>query len=227
MLIVFIRATILYGLIMFCIRLMGKRQLGELQPSELVITILLSNIASLPIEDTSIPLILGAVPLLVLVGCELIVSNISLKSKKFRSFVSGSPVIVIKQGVIDQNELRKLRFSIDDLMEIVRQNSIFDIRDVEYAIVETTGKISILPKYQAQTVTAKMLNIQGNEDIPPIVIISDGELLESAIRACNIEKEWVYKTIAQHNYSINDIFLMTCIDTNDYYIVQKNYSKNA
>lgn len=224
MLIVFIRATLLYGLIMFCVRLMGKRQLGELQPSELVITILLSNIASLPIEDTSIPLILGAVPLLVLVGCELIISNISLKSKKFRSFVSGSPVIVIREGVIDQEELRKLRFSIDDLMEIVRQSSIFDIRDVEYAIVETTGKISILPKFQAQAVTTKMLELDGEEDIPPIVIISDGELLESAIRACDIERDWVFKTVAEHNCAIKDVFLMTCDNTKDYHLVEKTLS---
>lgn len=224
MLIVFIRATLLYGLIMFCIRLMGKRQLGELQPSELVITILLSNIASLPIEDTSIPLILGAVPLLVLVGCELFTSYISLKSKKFRSFVSGSPVIVIRDGIINQDELRKLRFSIDDLMEIVRQSSIFDIRDVQYAIVETTGKISILPKFKAQTVTAEMLNLDSEEDIPPVVIISDGELLESAVRACNIEKEWVFKTIAKHNYAVKDVFLMTCDNTKDYYIVEKTIS---
>lgn len=222
MLIVFIRAIILYGLIMFCIRLMGKRQLGELQPSELVITILISNVASLPIEDTSIPLILGAIPLLVLVGCELITSNISLKSKKFRSFVSGSPVIVISDGVIDQNELKKLRFSIDDLMEIIRQSSIFDIRDVQYAIVETTGKISILPKFSAQTVTASMVGLTKEEDIPPIVIISDGELLESAIRACNIEKDWVYKTVAKHNCAISDVFLMTCDNTKDYYLVEKN-----
>lgn len=221
MLIVFVRATILYGLIMFCIRLMGKRQLGELQPSELVITILLSNIASLPIEDTSIPLILGTVPLLVLVGCELFISNISLKSKKFRSFVSGSPVIVINNGVIDQDELRNLRFSIDDLMEIIRQNSIFDIRDVQYAIVETTGKVSILPKFKAQTITADMLQLEAEEDIPPIVIISDGELLLSALRACNIDKDWVYKTIAENNCAIKDIFLMTCDDTKDYYIVEK------
>lgn len=224
MLIVFIRATLLYGLIMFCIRLMGKRQLGELQPSELVITILLSNIASLPIEDTSIPLILGAVPLLVLVGCELFTSYISLKSKKFRSFVSGSPVIVIREGVIDQEELRKLRFSIDDLMEIVRQSSIFDIRDVEYAIVETTGKISILPKFKAQSVTADMLNLKSEEDIPPIVIISDGELLESAVRACDIEREWVFKTVAEHNLAIKEVFLMTCDNTKDYYIVEKTIS---
>lgn len=224
MLIVFIRAIILYGLIMFCIRLMGKRQLGELQPSELVITILISNVASLPIENTSIPLILGAIPLLVLVGCELIISNISLKSKKFRSFVSGSPVIVIREGEIDQEELRKLRFSIDDLMEIARQSSIFDIRDVQYAIVETTGKVSILPKFKAQNVTADMLNLTSDEDIPPIVIISDGELLLSAIKACKIEKDWVYKTIAENNYAVKDIFLMTCDNTKDYYIVEKTLS---
>ena len=115
MLVVFLRAAFLYVLVTFSLRLMGKRQLGELQPTELVITILISNIASLPIEDANIPMVLGAIPVLVLVAFELVVSNISLQSKGFRSMVSGKPVIVIQNGQLDQRKLRKLRFSIDDL----------------------------------------------------------------------------------------------------------------
>ena len=111
--IVLIRAVLLYLLIIFCMRLMGKRQLGELQPSELVITILISNIASLPIEDNSIPMIMGIVPIVVLSGFELITSNISLKSKKFRTLVSGKPVIIVRNGEIDQKAMKDLRFSID------------------------------------------------------------------------------------------------------------------
>ena len=118
--IVFIRAILLYLLIIFCLRLMGKRQLGELQPSELVITILISNIASLPIEDNSIPMIMGVVPIVVLVGFELIISSISLRSKRFRTLVSGKPMIIVRNGQIDQSAMKKLRFSIDDLMETLR-----------------------------------------------------------------------------------------------------------
>lgn len=222
MLVVLFRAAILYGLIMFCIRLMGKRQLGELQPSELVITILISNIASLPIEDTGIPLILGAIPVLVLVSCEIIISNVSLKCKRFRSFVSGTPVVVINDGTLDQLQLRKIRFSIDDLMESLRQAGVFDIRDVEYAIVETTGKVSILQKFHAQTVTPEMLKLTGEKAIPPMVVISDGELIKSAVTACNVTEEWVRETVHQQGYTQKQVFLMTCTPDKDYYIVKKN-----
>lgn len=222
MLVVFFRAIILYGLIMFCIRLMGKRQLGELQPSELVITILISNIASLPIEDTGIPLILGAIPVLILVSCEIIVSNISLKCKRFRSFVSGTPVVVVNDGILDQRQLRKIRFSIDDLMESLRQAGIFDIRDVEYAIVETTGKVSVLQKFHAQTVTPEMLKLTGEKAIPPMVVVSDGELIMSAVEVCNVTETWVLETIASQGCTKKQVFLMTCTPSKDYYIVKKN-----
>ena len=168
--IVFIRAILLYLLIIFCLRLMGKRQLGELQPSELVITILISNIASLPIEDNSIPMIMGVVPIVVLVGFELIISGISLHSRRFRTLVSGKPVVLIQNGQIDQSAMKQLRFSIDDLMETLRGKSVFDLRDVQYAIVETTGQVNILQKYKAQTVTARMLDLKGSDADPPTVV---------------------------------------------------------
>lgn len=222
MLVVFFRAVILYILIMFCIRMMGKRQLGELQPSELVITILISNIASLPIEDTGIPLILGAIPVLVLVSCEIFISNISLKSKKFRKFVSGSPMIVIHDGVIDQLQLRKLRFSIDDLMESLRQANIFDIRDVEYAVVETTGKVSILQKFHAQNTTPKMLGIKGGKDqTPPVVVVSDGIIINDAMKACGIDEKFVYSILDKHRCTLKQAFLMTCDQKRDIHFVKK------
>ncbi|MEG2814477.1 MAG: DUF421 domain-containing protein, partial [Oscillospiraceae bacterium] len=205
---------------MFSLRLMGKRQLGELQPSELVVTILISNIASLPIENTEIPMILGAVPVLALVFFELIVSNVSLQSKFFRGFISGKPIIVIRNGEINQNQLRKLRFSIDDLMESLRQNAIFDVRDVDYAIVETTGKVSILQKFEAQNVTAKMMKINGQDVTPPAVIISDGQLVLSALNACNLDEKWVNETLKLNEVTIKKVFLMTATNKKDYYIVK-------
>lgn len=222
MLVVFFRAIFLYILIMFSIRLMGKRQLGELQPSELVITILISNIASLPIEDTNIPMILGVIPVLILVSFDILISNISLKSKGFRSFISGSPMIIIHDGMIDQKQLRKLRFSIDDLMESLRQSGIFDLQEVEYAIVETTGKVSVLQKCDTQSVTPKMLHIECESKAPPVVIISDGKLVESALDAYHIKKSWVYQMIATQKCTLNTVFLMTCNKDLDYYIVKKN-----
>lgn len=221
MLVVFLRALVLYIIIMFSLRLMGKRQLGELQPTELVVTILVSNIASLPIEDLNMPMILGTIPILALVGFELIVSNISLQSKWFRGFLSGKPMIIIENGKIDQKQMRKLRFSIDDLMGTIRQHNIFDIRDVSYAIVETNGQVSILQKFEKQSVTPEMIGINGNQDTPPVVIISDGKLIASSLQDCRVDENWVNKILQKENYKIKDVFMMIANDKRDYYIIKK------
>ena len=133
MLVVFIRTLILYAIVVVGMRLMGKRQLGELQPSELVITILISNIATLPIEDTSVPLLSGAVPILTLMCFEVILSYIAMRSLRLRTFICGTPRIVIREGHIDQQELKTLRYSVDDLMEQLRANGIFDVQEVDLA----------------------------------------------------------------------------------------------
>ena len=180
MLVVFFRAVILYILVTLCLRLMGKRQLGELQPAEFVITILISNIASLPIEDTNIPMVLGLIPVFVLVAFEVIVSTLSLSSKRFRSIMSGKPVIVIYNGQIDQEKLKQLRFSIDDLMESLQQQGVFRVQDVWYAIVETTGKVSVMQRFEARTVTPADLSLSGghpsgrHEDRAPAVFPQAG-----------------------------------------------------
>lgn len=209
MLTVFFRAILLYLLVIFALRLMGKRQLGELQPTELVITILISNIASLPIEDPSIPMAMGAIPILVLVAFELIVSNISLKSRGFRKFISGNPVVVISDGKIDQNALHNLRFSVDDLMESLREQNIFNIAEVHFAIVETTGKVSVMQKFQSQTVTPKMLGLTGKDETPAIVIISDGKLISESMLRYQISQSWLDDVLQKHQKQIGEIFLMT------------------
>ncbi len=206
--IVLIRAILLYLLIIFCLRLMGKRQLGELQPSELVITILISNIASLPIEDNSIPMVMGVVPIIVLVTFELITSSVSLKSKKFRSLVSGKPMVIIHDGKVDQQAMHKLRFSIDDLMESLRAKSIFDISDVQYAIVETTGQVSVLQKHAAQSATAGMLKLPGRDADPPSILISDGVVLKEALKEAGLTEKWLHSILRSQSLAPADVFLM-------------------
>lgn len=225
MLVVFFRALILYMLIIVCLRLMGKRQLGELQPSELVITILISNIASLPIEDTGIPMILGAIPVLALVCFEIIISSISLKSKWFRSIISGNPIVIINNGELIQDQLKNLRFTIDDLMAALRENNIYDIRDVQYAIVETTGKVSVLQKYDAQTVTNRDMKLKGNDPAPATVVISDGKIIKSALQSIGLTEDWVLSISKANATSIEDIFIMTVNHKNDYYIIKKQKTK--
>lgn len=221
MFIVFFRVLLVYALIIASLRLMGKRQLGQLQPSELVVTILVSNIATMAIEDVNVPLIGGFIPILTLVAFDVIISTVTLKLRAARRIVSGTPRVIIRDGKIDQNELRELRFTIDDMMEQLRGNNIFDIRDVAFAIVETTGSLSVYQKFDAQPVTAKMLNLQPQpgDSVPPVVIISDGAVIDSGLLYCNLKYEWLEKTVTENGYNTKDIFLMTCNRQADYLIV--------
>ncbi|MFR9188851.1 MAG: DUF421 domain-containing protein [Anaerotruncus massiliensis (ex Togo et al. 2019)] len=183
MYIVFIRVLIIYALIILSLRLMGKRQIGQLQPSELVVTILVSNIATMAIEDSNVPLIGGIIPILTLVSFDVLISAMTLRYKKMRRIVSGTPRVIIRDGKIDQKQLKELRFTIDDMMEELRGKDIFDVRDVAFAIVETTGSLSVYPKFTAQPATAGMLNLQAppGADAPPVVLIADGVVIDSAL----------------------------------------------
>lgn len=193
--IVFIRVLIIYALIILSLRLMGKRQIGQLQPSELVVTILVSNIATMAIEDSNVPLIGGIIPILTLVSFDVLISAMTLRYKKMRRIVSGTPRVIIRDGKIDQKQLKELRFTIDDMMEELRGKDIFDVRDVAFAIVETTGSLSVYPKFTAQPATAGMLNLQAppGADAPPVVLIADGVVIDSALGYCNLKYEWLEK----------------------------------
>ena len=123
--------------------------------------------------------------------------------------VSGKPVIVVQDGRLDQQTLRKLRFSIDDLMESLRQQGIFDLRDVQYAIVETTGKVSVLPKAAAQPVTSEMLGLKGEDRDPPVIAVSDGQIIGSALERCGVSREWLAGVLAEQGKTVNEVFLLT------------------
>ena len=228
MAIVMIRTILLYLLITIALRIMGKRQLGELQPSELVTTILVSNIATLPVEDTGIPLLAGVIPIFTLMCFEVFTSYIVLKNKRIRRVVAGNPVIVIRDGQIRQQELEKLRLNIDDIMAQLRAQNIFDIREVSFAVVETTGSLSVYQKFPARNVTAQMLSLPEDaaSNFPPLVIISDGTLIDSALRMCNLREEWLRATLEAQKIAQEDVFLMTCDRSANYYIVPKEKKRN-
>lgn len=147
-----IRTFILYITVIFSVRFMGKRQIGQMQPTELVITILISNIATLSLEDPDTPLMNGLAPILFLVSTDVIISVLTMRSEKFRKFISGSPQIIINHGILDHKKLRTLRMSQDDLTEALRGLSIFDISEVQFAVVETNGQISAYQKEPYRTV---------------------------------------------------------------------------
>lgn len=207
----FFRTLILYAVIVFGIRLMGKRQLGELQPTELVITIIISNIATLPLEEVDTPLFMGLVPIISLVACEVLMSLLSLHSKKARRILSGKPAIVIEHGKIDQKKLHELRYSADDLMAQLRSQSIFDVSEVEFAIVETTGTLSIYQKYLNRNMTPSTLNMpdEQQKNSPALVVVSEGYVNHTNLKVMNKTGEWVEQIAGSYHTSIDRVFLMT------------------
>lgn len=209
MAIVLIRACILYIVIAFSLRLMGKRQLGELQPSELVVTILISNIAAIPVEDSSIPMIMGIVPILTLVCLDVIMSQIMLKSARFRKLMIGSPRIIISEGVILQKEMRRLRYTVDDLTEAMREQQIFDINEVQFAIVETTGKVNFFQKKDFQPACKQDVGAGGSTENPQSVVIRDGIEDEEQLRILGLGHGWLMQKLRENSLSMSQVFLMT------------------
>ncbi len=224
MLIVFIRAIILYILIIFSIRLMGKRQLGELAPSELVVTILVSNIATLPIEDINIPLVMGVIPILTLVCLDVLMSLVTLKFRSVRKLVSGSAKIIISDGKIDQAMLKELRFSTDDVMESLRGMQIFDISQVQYAIVETTGKISAYLKDDYQTVTNERFSHKSPKN-PPTLLIDNGVLIKGALKEIHKTIGWLDDVLRQEEMKLCDVFYMSADKAGKYTLIKKEKAR--
>lgn len=209
MAVILIRACILYAVITFSLRLMGKRQLGELQPSELVVTILISNIASMPVEDSSVPMLMGIIPIFALVCIDVIMSTIMMKSPRFRKLIIGSPRIIISEGVIQQKEMKRLRYTVDDLVEAMREQQIFDLSEVHYAIVETNGKIHFMQKKDCQNATRSDTGHGGTTIDPPAVIIRDGVKDEEQLMRLGLGEKWLNSKLREQNVPIKDVFLMT------------------
>ena len=216
-----IRTILLYMLIIFSLKIMGKRQISELQTSELVVTLLVSNIATIPMQNPGQPLISGAIPIIALVIFEVVVSVIMLKNSKFRKFLCGSPIVVIDDGKIMQNELKTLRMTVEDLSEELRQLDVFSLEYVSYAIVETNGKLSVLKKPDKQPPDASSLGIEVPDEGIDAVVVSDGEISDFSLSLCGLSKEWIEEVVQNENIKISDIFIMTANKNKDYNIIEK------
>lgn len=221
MCVVLVRSVMLYILVIFAVRLMGKRQLGELQPSELVITILVSNIATLPIEDVNIPVVVGVTPILALVCFEVMTSWINLHFPKLRELVSGSPKIVIRGGRIERDILRELRFSVDDLLMALRSKDIFDLDEVQFAMVETTGSISVMKKQSSDTPTRSDMAVPAEEADPPVLIISDGLFVGKAMKSLKVSRSAVEMLLSANGLGVKDVFIMTIDSTGSCFVADK------
>jgi len=219
--VVFIRAIILYMLLVFSVRLMGKRQIGELQPSELAVTILISNIATLPVEDTGTPLLTGIIPIITLASLDVIMSWLAIKSRAVRRVMSGTPVIIIRDGKLDQKQMKEIRFTVDDLVESLRGQGIFDISEVQFAVVETTGNLSVYQKYPYRNVTNADIEAKGKSIDPPEIIIADGEPDGDAMKRLTLSMEWIERTLKKEKTAIGDVFLMTVDTDRNYSLIRK------
>lgn len=213
MLTTIIRVVILYLFVSAAIRIMGKRNIGELQPTELVITLLLSEFASIPIEDNSIPLINSLIPVMILISLEIINSVISMKSTKFRNISDGNALLIIKDGKLDQKQLKKLRFTVDDVLSALRQKDVFDINEVAYAIIETNGTLSVLLKPKFQNATKQDVKVKTKNDGYTCPVIIDGVVLKKNLDVLEINKEDIEKILEKKKVNKKQVFLMN-IDKN-------------
>lgn len=221
MIIAAIRTVLLYIIIIFAVRMMGKRQISEMQTSELVITLLMSNIASIPMQDTDQSMLSGVIPIMILLSCEILISYLMLKRSSIRRIICGKPVIVINNGKVDQQAMKQLRISTEDLYEQLRQKDVFDINEVAYAILETNGKMSVFKKSMFEPVTPKDMDIKKDENILQTVIISDGEIARSSMKICSLDTDWLYQTLKNENIRLKDIFIMTADKYKNYKIIRK------
>ena len=221
MLITIYRTAILYFFLIFIMRLLGKRQIGQLQPGELVITMLISEIALIPMENNETPIYRAVVPIAVLAVLELATSFAALKFIRLRSLFQGHSIVVIRNGELDRKQLRRLRYSIDDLLESLREKDIFDISEVQYAIVETDGTLSVLLKPENRPASVKDVNAEPDNNGLPRVLISDGRIIDSQIKKSVMSEKEVENLLKKHKIGRKDVLLLTVDDNGNVNIIKK------
>lgn len=221
MLITLIRTVILYGLVLCTFRILGKRQVGQLQPADLVITLMLSEILVIPMQDTHIPLMNTFIPVLTLIALEIFVSLLCTKSIRARTILQGNSIVIIRDGKLMQRQLKKLRFTVDDLLEALRKKDIFDISEVQYAIVETDGTLSVLPKPAERDAKAKYLHAEEPDNGIPCVVISDGKLIKTQLAECNMTVPKLEALLKKKHICTQEILLMTLDKAGNMHCIQR------
>ena len=210
MTILFIRTLIIYAVVILSLRIMGKRQIGQLQPSELVVAIMISDLATTPMSDISIPLLYGIVPIFTLVVCEMVLSFVSLKSEWVRVVLNGKPQLLIKDGKLLRSELLTSRINTDDLMEELRKAGYFSLSDIDTVILETGGSISVIPRCDAAPPTNKDLHVKGSQQGIPYMFISDGKIRRSELKRSGKNEVWLDKILKKNGIKgIKEVFILS------------------
>ena len=217
-----IRTIILYTFVIIAVRLMGKRQIAEMQPTELVITILISAVASVPMQNPEIPLTHGIVPIFTLISAEIFISFLSLKFPRFRKVLTGKPVILIENGIINQNALKSTRLSIDDLYEELRLNNTFNIADIRRAQLETNGQLSILLFDKKQPLTPEDLELKISPSAINYIVIADGYIDNNVLKLLKKDRKWLTDELEKRGINnTRDVFLMLCDSSSQTTIIKK------
>lgn len=221
----YLRSIILYLLLILTVRLMGKRQIGEMEPAEFVVTMLLANLASIPMQDGSIPLFSGLVPIFTVLCLELVLSGLALRSIFVRRLLCGKPVILIENGRILQDQLRKTRMTLSELLGHLREKDVLQVQTIQYAILETNGELSVFPYPKDAPATAADAGIKAAEQHLPISIIEDGHIFGENLQLAGKDKRWLRKVLQEHDVSALDTFLMTVDGSGEILLIRREEAK--
>ena len=221
MLITFFRSIILYMIVLIVMRFMGKREIGQLQPFELAISIMIADLATIPMSEIGIPIFNGIIPILGLLLMHITISLINLKSIKAREIICGKPRILIYRGKIDEKALKKERFTINELQERLRGNNVFNIGDVEYAILETSGEVTIIQKPGKRNVIPEDLNIEPEYEGIPYDLVIDGKIMEKNLKAIGKNEKWLEKQVEKFHMRTKDALVVTIDGKNQIFCQRK------
>ena len=210
MILSYLRTLLLYLVLIFAVRLMGKRQIGEMEPAEFVVTMLVANLAAIPMQDGAIPLYSGLVPILTVLGLELVLSGATLRSVKLRKLLCGKPVILIDNGKLLQDNLRNARITLDELTGHLREKDVLDIQTVQFAILETNGNLSVFPYPKEKPASAK----DAGKQYLPVTIVEDAYLSKENLRRAGKDETWLKKVLAERNADVMSTYLLT-VDASD------------
>ena len=209
MILSYMRTIFLYLILIAVVRIMGKRQIGEMEASEFVVTMLVANLAAIPMQDGGIPLYSGLVPILTVLGVELVLSALSMKNLRLRKLLCGKPVILIENGNILQHNLKKTRITLDELIGHLREKDVLDPQSVQYAILETNGNLSVFPYPKEKPATAKDAGIQVKKQSMPITLVSDGAVMEMNLQKAKKDLSWLEKILADRQATLAETWLLT------------------
>ena len=207
----FFRTVLLYAMLIVGLRLTGKRQIGQLEPIEFVLMMLLSDLSSVPMQDFGLPLLQGVVPIVTLLSLSTLLSGINMLSIRFRSLLCGEPTIIVRDGILQQSAIRRSRLTLDEVLEELRVQGVSSLADVKYAVLETSGQLSVLLRADVQPVTPRQMSLQVEDDVfLPVILIDNGRLLDKNLRKMGLDRKWLDKQLKAHKvHRVEDVFLLT------------------